>query len=171
MNRRTVITLGLAVAVAVVAVDQLSKWWIVARLMQPPQVFPLTPFFNVVLTWNRGVSFGLFNQEGALSTWGLPILALVIVGFLAAWLLKAETRIVVLGVGGVIGGALGNLIDRVNYGAVVDFLDFYVAGYHWPAFNVADAAISVGAAALVYDALFGRAEKNKNRPNQPPQGR
>ena len=171
MNRRTVITLGLAVAVAVVAVDQLSKWWIVARLMQPPQVFPLTPFFNVVLTWNRGVSFGLFNQEGALSTWGLPILALVIVGFLAAWLLKAETRIVVLGIGGVIGGALGNLIDRVNYGAVVDFLDFYVAGYHWPAFNVADAAISVGAAALVYDALFGRAEKNKNRPNQPPQGR
>lgn len=171
MTRRAAISIGLVIVALVVAADQLSKWWIVARLMQPPQVFPLTPFFNIVLTWNRGVSFGLFNQEGALSTWGLPILALVIVGFLAAWLLKAENRAVAVGIGAVIGGALGNLIDRLYYGAVVDFLDFYVGSYHWPAFNVADASISLGAAVLVYDALFGRAEKNKNKTNQPPQGR
>lgn len=163
MTRRSALSVGLTLAALVVAADQALKWWIVERLMQPPQVFPLSGFFNVVLTWNRGVSFGLFNRESLFSAWGLPALALVIVGVLAVWLARAENRRVALGIGAVIGGALGNVVDRLTYGAVVDFLDFHLGGWHWPAFNLADAAITVGAAILVLDALFGRSERTKHR--------
>lgn len=152
---------GLGLAALVVVLDQLTKWWIVERVMQPPRIIPVTAHFNLVMGWNRGISFGLFNTGSALNDWLLPVLAIAIVIGLGVWLRKAERALVAWAIGLVIGGAIGNVIDRLRYGAVADFLDLHVAGWHWPAFNVADTAISVGAALLVFDALFARPESHK----------
>ncbi len=164
MIDRRPLRLGLGLAAAIVIVDQVSKWWIVERVMQPPRVIPVTPFFNLVMGWNRGVSFGLFNSETAIA-WVFAALALAIVAFLASWLAKADRMLVAVALGAVIGGALGNVIDRIRFGAVADFLDFHAFGRHWPAFNAADAAISAGAALLIIDALFDRPRSPKNKGN------
>jgi signal peptidase II len=150
---------GLAVAAGIVVVDQLSKWWILSSVMQPPRVIPVTPFFNLVLGWNRGVSFGLFNSASPLNDWVLPILTAAIAASLAVWLYRAEGWRVALGLGLIVGGAVGNLIDRLRFGAVADFLDFHAFGFHWPAFNAADSGISVGALVILIDALLTRDEK------------
>ncbi|MEM9683195.1 MAG: signal peptidase II, partial [Pseudomonadota bacterium] len=107
-----------------------------------------------VLVWNRGVSFGMFGTD---SPWGpvlLSALALIISACLVIWLRRVEERFLAAAIGFVLGGALGNVIDRLQYGAVADFLDFHAFGYHWPAFNVADSAITVGVVLLLYDSLF-----------------
>ena len=153
--------LGFVIALIVLVADQASKWWIVSSVMQPPRVIPVMPFFNLVMGWNRGVSFGLFNSDSSLNDWVLPLVALVIVCFLVVWLLRAENRVMAAALGSVIGGAIGNVIDRFNYGAVADFLDVHMGGYHFPAFNVADAGISIGAIILVVDSLFSSPDKNK----------
>lgn len=137
--------------------DLISKWWIVDHVMAPPKVIPLTPFFNIVMVWNRGVSFGLFNSS-ATGQWVLIALAVVLIVVLLVWLSRAENRLVATALGLIIGGAVGNVIDRVRFGAVADFLDFYWGGWHWPAFNVADSAIAVGAALLILDSVFQRPE-------------
>lgn len=141
---------------AVFLLDQASKWWILDVVMQPPRVIPLTPFFNLVLGWNRGVSFGLFNSDSPLNRWVLPLIAVAIVVTLAVWLRRVGTFQLALAIGAVIGGALGNVADRLRFGAVADFLDVHAWGYHWPAFNVADSAITIGALVLVLDSLFSR---------------
>ena len=130
--------------------------------MQPPRAIPITGFFNLVLTWNNGVSFGLLNNNNELNALLLSLLALAIVIVLIFWLRKAESRRMAIGLGLIIGGALGNVIDRGLHGAVVDFLDFYINAYHWPAFNVADSCISIGAVILIIDSLFSpKPEKAK----------
>ena len=154
---------GLGIALIVIGFDQASKIWIVEQVMQPPQIVEVTPFFNLVMGWNYGVSFGIFNQHSPWNAWVLSAIAIAIVIVLLFWLRKADKGLVVLALGMIIGGALGNVIDRVRFGAVADFLDFHVAGYHWPAFNVADSGITVGAALLVLDALFAKSEKHKTR--------
>lgn len=151
--------LGLLVALPVVVLDQLTKWWVLADLMNPPAAIEVTPFFNLVLVWNRGVSFGLFDND---SPWGpvlLAGLALAISVVLLAWLTRAGSRLSAVAIGIVLGGAIGNVIDRLRFGAVVDFLDFHAWGYHWPAFNVADSAISIGVGLLLYDGLFENRRK------------
>jgi signal peptidase II len=153
--------LGLLVALPVVVLDQLTKWWILAEVMDPPKTIAVTGFFNLVLVWNRGISFGLFDSDSA---WGpilLTALALAIAAGLVVWLRRAESRLAAAAIGLVLGGAIGNVIDRVRFGAVVDFLDFHAAGYHWPAFNVADSAISVGVGLLLYDGLFESRRKSE----------
>lgn len=150
----SMLRLGLGLAGVAVVLDQLSKQWILTDIMQPPRVIEVTPFFNLVLAWNRGVSFGMFNQQSDYGPYILTGVAVVIVIALTIWLFKADTRFTALALGLVIGGAIGNVIDRVRFGAVVDFLDFHVMGYHWPAFNVADSAICVGAVMLVCESLF-----------------
>ena len=158
--------LGLSLAALVVGLDQASKWWILADVMDPPRVIPVTPFFNIVVVWNRGVSFGILNQESAWVPWLLSALAAAICVVLFIWLRRADGRWLAGGLGLIIGGALGNVIDRVRFGAVFDFLDVHAAGYHWPAFNVADAAITVGVATLLIDSLIaGRNERNLSPPN------
>jgi signal peptidase II len=122
--------------------------------MQPPRVIPVTSFFNLVLTWNNGISFGLFNNGSNLNALILSLLAIAIVIFLIMWLRKSETKRVAIGLGLIIGGAIGNIIDRGLHGAVVDFLDFHINSYHWPAFNIADSCITIGAMILVFDSLF-----------------
>ena len=110
------------------------------------------------MTWNRGVSFGLFNNDSPYNALILSIVAVVISGLLLIWLARARQPMLAYGLGAVIGGAIGNLIDRVRFGAVADFLDFHIWGYHWPAFNVADSAITIGVAVLIVDSLFGVTE-------------
>ncbi len=154
--------LGLIVAALVILFDQATKWWIVAVVMQVPRIIPLTPFFNLVMGWNRGVSFGLFDGDSAINVWILPLVALAIVVALVVWLRRVQGVWLAFAIGLVIGGALGNVVDRLRFGAVADFLDFHVAGYHWPAFNLADTGITVGVAMLVLDSLFMSAKKPKN---------
>jgi len=146
---------GLGLAVLVALLDQASKWWIVEHVMRPPQVIPLAPFFNLVLGHNRGVSFGMFNMHSPMGRWILAALALAICVALVIWMWRAEKILVAAALGLIVGGAVGNVVDRVVVGAVVDFLDFHAAGYHWPAFNVADMAITCGAAVLIWDSIFG----------------
>ena len=150
---------GLALAAAVLAVDQITKWWIVFTVMQPPRVIEVTPFFNLVLGWNFGVSFGMLNSTPALSIWLLPLVTVAITGGLVFWLFRENRRWTVIGLGLIIGGAVGNLIDRLHFGAVADFLDVHAFGYHWPAFNGADSAITVGAIVVILESLFVRDEK------------
>ena len=150
---------GLGLAAAVLAVDQVTKWWIVFIVMQPPRVIEVTPFFNLVMGWNRGVSFGMLDSASMLSQWLLPLVTLAITGGLLVWLTLEARRWTVIGLGLIIGGANGNLIDRLRFGAVADFLDFHAFGFHWPAFNAADSAITVGAIVVILQSLFVGDEK------------
>ena len=145
---------GLIVASAVIILDQATKWWVVTILMNPPRVVDVWPFFSVVMVWNRGVTFGFLDDTPFWGQWAFVGLALAIVAVLLLWLRRVETKWRAAAIGLIIGGALGNVIDRVNYGAVADFLDFHVTGYHWPAFNIADSAITLGVAIMFFDALF-----------------
>ena len=145
---------GLLIAAAVVVADQATKWAALAALDPMGAPIAVTPFFNLVLVWNRGVSFGMLGGLSGYGPWLLSAVALAIVVFLLTWLRREPGPLVAGALGLVIGGALGNVIDRVRFGAVVDFLDFHYAGYHWPAFNVADAAICVGAGLLLLSGLF-----------------
>jgi signal peptidase II len=150
--------IGLAIALAVIAADQASKAWIVGffadRGGEPVAV--LAPFFNLVLTGNRGMSFGLFNTNAAMNTAVFTVLAAAIVIALIVWLRRAHNPLIRLALGMIIGGAIGNVIDRLARGAVVDFLDFHLGNWHWYAFNVADAAICLGVVALLLDGLLAR---------------
>jgi signal peptidase II len=148
--------LGLAVALATLVLDQLAKSAALAWLDPGSPPLRVLPVFNLVLVWNRGVSFGMFNSGGAFAPWLLSGLALAVVVGLMVWLKRSDQLLTGLGLGLVIGGALGNVIDRIRYGAVVDFLDFHLASYHWPAFNLADAGICVGAVLMLVDGLFAR---------------
>ena len=150
---------GLIVSAVVLLVDWLTKWWIVSTVMQPPRIIEVTPFFNLVMGWNFGISFGFLNSTPALSEWLLPMVVVVITGALGVWLYRTDRLRPALSLGLIIGGALGNLVDRLRFGAVADFLDFHAFGVHWPAFNIADSAITVGAVVLILDSLFDRDEK------------
>lgn len=163
---------GLSIACLIIGLDQLSKYWIVEKVMRPEGVdgtpfhsatrIEVMPFFDLVMAWNRGVSFGIGNTGGEWNALILSALAMVICAGMTFWLAKAETLLVQVALGGIIGGALGNVIDRARFGAVADFLDVHVAGYHWPAFNVADSAITVGAVFLIVDSLFAGRDSSKN---------
>lgn len=152
---------GILVALAALLLDQLTKWVILTQVMAPPRVIEVTGFFNLVLVGNRGVSFGMLSNG---TSWSQPLLALFALGVavaLGVWLWRGTSRFMSLALGLVIGGAVGNAVDRVVHGAVVDFLDFHAFGYHWPAFNVADSGITVGVVLIVLDGLFAGKSKTK----------
>ena len=149
---------GLILAALVAIADQAVKWLVLDYFSTHADPVEIAMFFNLVLAWNRGVSFSLFHSEEAYAPFALAALALVISVGLAIWLRRIEHRWPATGVGLVIGGAIGNVIDRLRFGAVVDFLDFHWAGYHWPAFNIADSAITLGVIFLITDGLFRRSE-------------
>jgi signal peptidase II len=144
----------LFIAAVVLLLDQLSKWAILDRVMPPPGGIPVTGFFNIVLTYNTGVSFGLFQGEAAWQPYFLIAVNLAVSVALLVWLRKQSGSLLVWAVGLVVGGAVGNAIDRFHQPGVVDFLDFHVAGWHWPAFNLADSAIVCGVLLIVADGLF-----------------
>jgi signal peptidase II len=139
---------------ALIVVDQIVKHWMLSLVFDPPRILQVTGFFNLVPVWNTGVSFGLLGDSST-SRWILVALALVIVVVLLVWLMRAGTGIVVFALVLDVGGALSNVIDRVLYGAVIDFVDIHAFGFHWPAFNIADMSIVIGTALLLYDGLFG----------------
>jgi signal peptidase II len=152
---------GLAVAALAAIADQLSKaWllWLFADRQPIERLEPVTGFFNLVLTWNRGMSFGLFNNDTALNAAIFTVIAAAIVSGLVVWLRRAQEPLIAVAIGLVIGGAIGNVIDRLWRGAVVDFLDFHLGNWHWFAFNLADAAICIGVGLMVIDSLLGRRE-------------
>ena len=146
---------GVAIILAVLVADQLSKLWIAGLFAEGRRVIEITSFFNIVEVWNPGVSFGM---GAALGPWVLTGLAVVISVALFIWLLRAETGLLQIALSLLIGGAVGNVIDRVRFGAVYDFLDFHAFGYHWPAFNLADTAIFIGVALLLLDRIFASAD-------------
>ena len=148
--------IGLSVGATVVVLDQLTKWLIRDVVLDTARYIEVTGFFNIVAVWNRGVSFGLFASDSPWTPYLLSALAIAISIVLIVWLRKAETTFLALALGFVIGGAIGNVFDRFIWGQVYDFLDFHAAGYHWPAFNVADAAISVGVALILLDGFIAK---------------
>jgi signal peptidase II len=154
VRRRAMLRFGLVTALIVLVLDQILKVAVLDLLDGGARAIVVTPFFNLVLVWNRGVSFGMLQDLGAILPWALTAIALAVIVGLIVWLSRTGQRLVALGLGLVIGGALGNVVDRARYGAVADFLDFHLAGYHWPAFNLADAAICIGAVILIADGLL-----------------
>jgi signal peptidase II len=152
---------GLLLAVIVVILDVASKLAILEWVMQPPRTIAILPFLALVLVFNRGVSFGILNVDEPWVQWLVGSVAVAVIGGLLWWLKRATNRLVFVGLGLVIGGACGNLIDRLLYGAVVDFVLLHVGDWQWPAFNVADSAISIGVACLLWDSLFGRPKSVK----------
>ena len=144
--------------VVILVADLVTKEWALASLQGQGRV-PVTDFFNLVLVWNTGVSFGIFRSGGEVGRWVLTGLALVITCVLLFWLRRERRFWPRLAIWLIIAGALGNVFDRIRFGAVVDFLDFHLFGYHWPAFNIADSVIVVGAVLLVVDSLFGGGRK------------
>ncbi len=187
---RRLLTPVLAI-LGLIAADQLSKWWVFEVLLRvkgeprglcdwlltarhwsvygEPSEFAerlLLPFANLVMVWNRGVSFGLFSGTGGQNPYILVGVAAVITVVLLAWLLRARTRLIRAALVLIIAGAVANVYDRLRFGAVADFMDLHVAGYHWPAFNIADSAIVIGALLLVLDALNLGARAASTSPQQ-----
>ncbi len=157
------VRLGVALAIIVLALDQASKLWLMFGAdiaNRPPMV--LAPFLEFVLVWNRGISYGLFQMPHAVGRWALVIGSVIATVLLGVWLARARTRMLALGLGLIIGGAVGNLIDRIYWGAVVDFVHFHVGDFSWYVFNVADAAIVFGVIALLYDSFFGSGAGQKS---------
>ncbi len=149
---------GLVAAAAALLIDQGSKILLLYGFgfasMAPGESVDVLPFFNLVMVWNPGVSYGLFPAHGPWGTAFLAVFSLAAVGGLGAWLWNAKRGVLAAGLGLVIGGALGNLVDRLIYGKVADFFHFYALGHDWYVFNGADCAITFGVGALLYDALL-----------------
>jgi signal peptidase II len=158
---RRLLRRALLLAALVAVLDQASKGLILAVVMQPPRVIEITGFFNLVLTYNTGVSFGLLSGDLAWKPWLLAALAVAVSVGLFLWLRRRPEPLLAWGVGLVAGGALGNALDRLHRPGVVDFLDLHAAGWHWPAFNLADSGITVGVALLILDGLFGGGQESR----------
>jgi lipoprotein signal peptidase len=161
--------LGLPLAAGILVADQATKWWIleVVRLPEVGQIpiWSAGPFgLDLTMVWNRGVTFGLLSGDGAWNHVILAALAVAISAFLLRWMARAENRLTAYALGAVVGGAIGNVIDRFRFGAVADFVDAHAWGWHWYVFNVADAAIVCGVVALVADALFRPKPETKEGP-------
>jgi len=139
--------------------DQVSKWWIIEVVMKPPKIIEITSFFNIVLGWNTGVSFGFLTSLG-LPPWVLALFSVSVAFVLLAWLGRTSSTPSLVALGLIVGGALANATDRVRQGAVTDFLDFHIGKWHWPAFNMADTGIVCGTALLIVHALVTRADDN-----------
>ncbi len=146
---------ALGLASLVMAADQASKFWVLRIFDLPGRVsVEILPFFNLTMVWNAGISYGLFKQYDPAGQWLIAAFMLGIVGLILFWLIQQPTRLMTIMAGLVIGGALGNLYDRLTYGAVVDFIHLHAAGYDWYVFNLADAAIVIGGGLMILESLF-----------------
>ena len=143
---------GLAVAAATVLADQASKLIVLRVLdLNLGNALFVTPFLDLVLIFNRGISYGLFPQDSEYGRWLLVALNLAAAAFFSFWIARTSSRLVAAALGLLIGGALGNALDRTIYGAVVDFISLHAFGWRWYVFNLADSAIVAGVVGLLYD--------------------
>jgi signal peptidase II len=148
---------GMLTAAAVFVADQISKLWVLFWVrLEDTGPWAILPFLDFVMVWNRGISYGLFQQTTDIGRWLLIGLSVAASVWLSVWLRKAASRFEALSLALIIGGALGNLVDRVAYGAVADFVHIHWGTFSWYVFNIADAAIVVGVIGLLYDALVNR---------------
>jgi len=160
---------GIIAAIAVLILDQASKLWLLFVFdIAHRGAVRVTPFFDLVLAWNVGISFGWFQNDSQIAQIALMLVKAVAVIVLAIWMARSRTPIATLALGLIIGGAVGNGIDRFAYGAVVDFALFHlqIGGntYNWYVFNLADVAIVAGVAALLYDSFLGVAPQKRPDP-------
>jgi signal peptidase II len=139
----------------VVLLDQVSKLWIFRVLLEQQAEIVVLPIFSLVKRYNTGISFSVFATDHATGPWIFALLATIIALGLLVWLSQTADRLPAVGLALVVGGAIGNVIDRVREGAVMDFLLFHWRDWAWPAFNLADTAITIGVALLIYDGVFG----------------
>lgn len=152
---------GIVAALAALAIDQAAKSWLLYGFDLPRRgAVAIAPFFDLVLAWNTGISYGWFQNEGPLGQAVLVGVKVVAVVVLAIWMARSQARIATISLGLIIGGAIGNAIDRLIYGAVVDFALFHVQiggeTRNWYVFNLADVAIVAGVVGLLYDSFFGK---------------
>ena len=151
-------------AIAVIILDQISKYIIAITIVKHGSVAVIEGFFNLVHVRNRGMAFGLMNRPGQnFKSYVLVAATLCAIGLLLFWFrkMKDEDPKITVGLSLILGGAVGNFIDRIRLGEVIDFLDFYIGSYHWPAFNVADSAITIGIIWLALITLFGKTSKGQ----------
>ena len=174
MNSNIMRLIALSFIIDIILIDQLSKWAITELVLRPATggdsvgliewilhapdrvgivSIPVIPHFSLTMVWNEGVSFGMLKGFGI---WPLVGLALAISAIFVGWIFKSSTWVECVALAMVVGGAIGNVIDRVRFGAVADFFDVYAYGYHWPSFNIADAAITIGVAMLLVHGLFSK---------------
>lgn len=158
---------GIGTAITVVILDQLSKHVILHQVFDKPACvngsLRVTAFLDLVSTCNRGMSFGLFNSGQGLSVPLFSVVAVAIVGVLIFWLSRVKSEMLASAIGLIVGGALGNVIDRLRFGGVVDFLYFHLGSWYWPAFNLADSAICIGVAVMLFEGLLGRRQVSANQ--------
>jgi signal peptidase II len=150
--------LGLGAAVVTGIIDQASKLWLLYALdLESRGRVAITPFVDLVVTWNTGISYGLFRQEGLVGVWALLAFKAAAVVFLWIWLARASSRLTALALGLIIGGAIGNALDRLHWPGVMDFVLFHIQtaswSFRWYVFNLADLAIVAGVVGLLYDSL------------------
>jgi signal peptidase II len=144
----------------VIIFDQLTKW-LMSNWLDLYETVAVVPYFNLTLAHNYGAAFSFLASAGGWQRWFFTLLAVVVSIVLIVWMkrLKAQARLEAISLALILGGAIGNVIDRVVHGYVIDFLDVYVGSYHWPAFNIADSAICVGAVLLIFDSFRSKTEQ------------
>ena len=166
--------LGAFIALLTLALDQASKLWLLFGYDLPvKEPLVLAPFLELLVVWNRGISYGLFQQYSEFGRWALLAVSVAAAVGLSVWMAKTPSRLLAASLGLIVGGAVGNAIDRVAYGAVFDFVHFHVGSFSWYVFNVADAAIVAGVIGLLYDSLVldkrrGGQANPAIRPAKPP---
>jgi signal peptidase II len=155
--------LGLGVAALTLIVDQAHKaWMLYVYDIGAKGTVRIASFLDLVLVWNQGVSYGMLQQRSELGRWSLILFAFAASIALAIWLARATSRLVAVCIGLIIGGAIGNAVDRMLYGAVADFFSFHAFGLEWYVFNIADTAIVAGVVGLLYESVFGGHKKVSN---------
>jgi len=156
--------LGGIFALVIFAIDRFSKWWFIDVYDLPSRgVVEILPIFDVVMVWNRGVSFGLLSANDEIGRWALVALNMVIVSVLIYWLRTSKNIFLSGAIGIVVGGAIGNIYDRVKFGAVADFFQFHWQEWYFAVFNVADSFIFIGAVLLIFNSTFGSDTKKQNK--------
>lgn len=154
MSLPSAVRTGLLWTLLTLAADQASKLYLLFGYELPMRhPLPLGPFFDLTVEWNRGISYGLFQQDGDAGRWALIGISLIAAAVLSFWMSRVKTKVLAVSLGMIVGGAIGNAIDRIAYGAVFDFIHFHIGTFSWYVFNVADAAIVAGVIGLLYDSF------------------
>lgn len=186
MTRVSRLSLCAFIMLLLAALDQLSKWYVIERYFRlrsyesdgpsldfltwlttiPQERFPfykveITSFFNLVMVWNKGVSFGMFSSSHEWMPFALGLMALTLCSVFLVWMWRSTSLFASLALALIVSGAVSNVWDRPRFGGVADFLDFHIAGYHWPAFNIADSCIVIGVACLALHSLFFEKRETK----------